>query len=693
MKLFGYEIKKAEPTTNQLTIPEHVSGSVYFDSLGGLSYSMKSRTIRSDYENAFAPVSAIVDEVIKRNVHLASPNNPDNDITASQPIWGAFMRPNSAMGWIDFLGILISGFMALPELSILLWHTDGNKAVAGCPEGGFKLNNIFGFTVLPRGSRYDDGTGEEKWRITTRKYGIQTFGADSVVTLKYSMLPDDGRTGVSPGSSSSQEAAIRDALNQYERGFFTNGAKPSIIVTIHARTDKEYEAIQRSYETNYRGAGKQGGVLYQKVIDNPVAGSTQPSIEITPVGAVNDSLAINDIVSFTSQTINANYGVSPIIFGDASTTTYQNQQIVDRKFMARVQSVLVRLFSGLERELERVTKAPLPFRFAWDSTDIELTEELKVKAQTRVSNASALKQLIDMGADSDKAIEALGLGEEWLGLGLVSPTTMPAPTDPAANKAPEANATTGRRKRVAERQVELVNRVRDQLLDIAQHRLDYATGKVAAALMPSEMDYAEALLATLQELADAGGVTTARQLAQEIKDYKVGTSYEMSTEAFALIKSRANEVIVTYSNLLDSEIAKLRTDDPEGWTKAFEASVAAGVIGARIDAVTINETKNAFQAGQLDNAVNIQNQYREQYPDANARIIKTWHATGANPCEFCEKMEGVEAGIQDTFVPDGLIHAGEHTLVLDTDYSDGTLPDAHVNCQCTFGFHVEVDRD
>ena len=49
---------------------------------------------------------------------------------------------------------------------------------------------------------------------------------------------DDGVSGVSPGSASAQEAAIRDRLNQQQRALFDNGATPSIIVTIHARSPK-----------------------------------------------------------------------------------------------------------------------------------------------------------------------------------------------------------------------------------------------------------------------------------------------------------------------------------------------------------------------------------------------------------------------------------------------------------------------
>lgn len=699
MRLFGYDLVKRQNAAP----PYNNGGSVL---LSQTPYNSRTRTIRSDYENAFAPISAIVDEVVKRNVHLVSPTDPDVDVSANTPLWYALTQPHDRMDWLAFLGLLVSGFMALPELSLLLWHIDANGVIiAGAPEGGFTLETIAGFTVLPRGTRGINGQGQEEWRIFSQKYGQQVFGRDSVITLKYSLLPDDGFTGVSPGSSSAQEAAIRDSLNQYERAFFANGATPSLIVTIYARNNAEYEAIRAAYEASNRGPGKQGGVVYQSVIDTPIAGTSNPHIEVTPVGSVNGTLAINDIVSFTSATITSNYGVSPITFGDATTTTYQNQQLVDRNFYKRCEAVMLRLFSAFERELARITHTYvplLPFKFAWTISNIELTDELKTQAETNMARVNALKALVDSGASVADAALALGLPEEWQKLTL-EPSTLGGLFGNGAtptillqsNPQVQLEASNARRDPVAARQPDALSRVREILLDIADHRVDLALGRVDnAAIRASEEAYVNEIVDILNDLADRGGVTAARQLAQEIKGFRVNTHYEMSVEAFQTIRKRAENVIDNYSHLLDSEIERMSAANPDTWTNDFTVALTTGAIAARINAIVTAETKYAFQSGQYDSAVKVQNDWRLEEP--GGYVVKTWHATGAQPCEFCATMEGVQAGIEDSFTPGGLIHthgAGAEdnvTLVLDTDYDDGTFPDAHVNCECTFGFTAEV---
>ena len=69
-----------------------------------------------------------------------------------------------------------------------------------------------------------------------------------------------------------------------------------------------------------------------------------------------------------------------------------------------------------------------------------------------------------------------------------------------------------------------------------------------------------------------------------------------------------------------------------------------------------------------------------------------------NPCPFCVSMDGTEAGVADGFVTGGIITDEDgRSLVLDGDYSDGSTPDAHANCQCVFRWQVDesnaVDSD
>ena len=106
------------------------------------------------------------------------------------------------------------------------------------------------------------------------------------------------------------------------------------------------------------------------------------------------------------------------------------------------------------------------------------------------------------------------------------------------------------------------------------------------------------------------------------------------------------------------------------------------MIASRIGSIVTAEGKYAFQTGQLDNAQQI-----SETPGVT--ITKIWRATGSNPCKFCQAMDGVEAAIYESFVPDGIITAADGgTLALDPEYDDGELPDGHVHCQCTWQWKV-----
>lgn len=679
MKIFGLEVKRAKNfigNTGDTQIADLRTGSILGDYAwgGGMLGGDKSATIRSDYENGFAPISAIIDEVIKRNIRMVDRNNSDRDVSLSQPIWYAINHPNRDMSYSSFLSVLFSGFLSMPEISLLLWHHNGERAIPGCPDGGFTDRNIAGFTVIPRWAKCCCADGSEEWRIQT-KHGQTTFCKKSVITLKYSVLPDNGRTGVSPGSAASQEAAIRDQLNQYERGFFTNGAKPSLIVTISARNREEFVAIRDSYERANRGAGKQGGVVYQSVINNPIEGMGQPSISVEPVGSVNDSLAINDIVSFTSQTINANYGVSPIIFGDSSTTTYQNQQIVDRKFMGRVESVMFRLFREFEHELSRITKTELPYIFAWDSTDIELTDELKVKAETNLANVDSLQRLVTFGATVDQAVAALGLPESWLSLTQENPTVSEViDVVNVKNEIPEHYEVKIREPKKLENIRDLLQAITEDM--VKQENAISDEDRIAALidiLNVLHMNGATSTIADLQRKVDSEGIDIALQ------------EYVVSPDNVKAIDDRARSVLNNFESYINGEISKYMESTPEWWASAVMGSLA---IANRIDMITIGESKNAYQGGQLGAAKQADNQISQ---GRKAHLVKYWDASGPNPCEFCLAINGTEAGIQDTFVPGGVITAASgDTIVLDTDYTDGTLPDAHAHCVCTWRFEIKV---
>jgi len=159
-------------------------------------YTTPEMLARSSYDNGFAPISAISDEILKRNIHLGDVNNPETDVTSRYPFWGAMVRPNDRMGFMQFIDLLVAGFLSLEELSLLVWRNVDGEAVAGCDEL-FSLDEIIGFTVLSNDTKGQDVNGNEIWQINARGSGPQKYYRKDVLTLKYSLLPDDGVSGVS----------------------------------------------------------------------------------------------------------------------------------------------------------------------------------------------------------------------------------------------------------------------------------------------------------------------------------------------------------------------------------------------------------------------------------------------------------------------------------------------------------------
>lgn len=651
-------------------------------------YTMPGLLSRSSYDNGFAPISAISDEILKRNLHLGDTNKPETDVTSLYPFWNAISRPNDRMGFIQFIDLLTAGFLSLSEFSLLVWHTTSDLPQPGRPEGGFNFDNIAGFTVISNDCKGFDAQGYEEWQIDfgSQQGGTKKFHREDVLTLKYSVLPDDGVTGVSPGSASAQEAAIRDRLNQQQRALFDNGATPSIIVTIHARSHEEYSTIQKAYEKNNRGAAKSGGVVYQSVIDNSMLqGMGEPKIVITPVGTANNQLAIKDIIEFTESTITSNYGVSPIIYGDATTTTFQNQELADRKFMDRVQAILVRLFSAFENELARLCEIPLPlpFTFVWDDVQFDLTQELEIKARTKTEQVRAFVGLVQSGATPAQAQMMLELPEEWAFVDIVEPTVTPdlAPQPPSLNLFEETctceqhNALP---QKVSEQEQSAQKKILDLFKQLCKQTFEGATTNATTKQINQQ------IVDELTQIMELGADKTGGTLMNDLDVDRTLVDFgALSPQSINRLEKRTNKIVSNYVDFVSNKISELSDDDPakKVFTKFYSEHGQS-----RAELIAQQETKSAYQNGELDSAKNVDAWLKKNKPQSY--IVKTWATTSDKPCPFCKKMNGTEAGIQDSFVPGALIEADDVTLFLDANYSDGTIPDAHANCQCVFKFKL-----
>lgn len=158
----------------------------------------------------------------------------------------------------------------------------------------------------------------------------------------------------------------------------------------------------------------------------------------------------------------------------------------------------------------------------------------------------------------------------------------------------------------------------------------------------------------------------------------------LSAESVRRLEKRAKMVLSNYKTFVADKLASLDKDDPvrQAFDKFYETHAQS-----RSSLISQQESKNAYQNGQLDSTDNIDRWLKKNQP--LSYIVKIWKTTSATPCRFCKAMDGTQAGVKDSFVPTGLIDGTDDTrLVLDDAYSDGSLPDAHANCLCKFEFKL-----
>lgn len=710
MKILGLNISRQPKSEIKNNVPTAIQGWNSSSTFGNTS--TWNRTTRSDFANNFASVNQIMGDIFSRKIY------PVDDRGDKLPLrfatgWWALQHPNDRMGFAKFISTLVAGYLVLPELNVLVWHRESDRngkayLVPGAPDGQeFAPNTIAGFTILPRGSRWNIG-GEEKFRVVLDS-GVRYFERRDVITLKYAILPDDGYTGVSPGSASHNEAQITDYLAQQQRAFFEKGATPTLQVTIHARNAPEANILKRQFQESYRGASNSGGTIFQTVISDGIQGDGSPQIEVETLSPTNQSLAVDTISTWAQGVIDANQGVSPVIYGKVDAASFDTEKTARARFYAQTDAVLSRFLSDLKFELDRIVGGDIGWDFGFEVRNIEVASEQKVIADTRVANMQAFTLAINSGATPAQAQAALALPADFAKMSSqpavvltakyapqpapvesnkfsdpvnilpISQTSLFKSADASTGSDVDVKNRTGAKTRVADRRPQHIASLTSTLTDFAKHKI---LSEKNNNLTPSDQKYINSILAQLQDLADEGGVVTARQLAQQIKGQVVTTNYDISQATLDSITARAQNVLNNFSDYIDEQ-SQPNSDGVTPTESIMLASLATGAIASRINMLAAGESHNAFQQGQLDNAQQIGSAY-------NVTVVKTWSADGSDPCEFCQAMNGVEAGVSDSFIPNGVINGSDgSTMVLDPDYSDGSTPDAHANCQCTFAFSVE----
>ena len=647
--------------------------------------------ICSDYENLFAQVRPLIDEmkcimpygVTDRGTKLNENRTPEL----------AWLRnPNDEMGWSEFADLMFATWLTEDELDIHVWKD--------------KRDKVIGYTVIPPECRIYLGYGRWEWQVLTTE-GVEVLDEEQVMRLRFSRSPRNIQKGVSPASAVRVWAQIDDLIAQYQRAYFENGAIPATITFITASTYEKYDKTRKELENKLKGAHNRNKTVYAwRQFDNDT-GQSVDQVEVKTIQGNNSTLAIREIVDIVNDRLNKSIGVSNFILGDDSSAKYDNAELSDHQFTRRrVYPALVSFWNQFQHELDRITGG-LGYGISFDLEIPELTEREKARAEIGRIRGEALVNLISAGASAEGAVQALGLPDSWLnaaqgiyikGLGneLNAPVTISysapkpieatideAPKSPKAHKADVIHGHNCTCHHTLDELPEMTKEERaiyDLLINLGESLinepdsvdLDAVILKMTEMLENDATNGAIDGAKALELLADKD---IAGELLQTITKGEVYISEALSNR----LATRADSLVKGYSEYAQAKIEEVLAGSEALSASEIKTKLSEVMPRARAELIARNETVYAIKSGRLEQDEKLAEKY-------GLKVNLVWRTSHDNKvCPVCAAMDGETVSLGDAFADtiktaDGEVVGWEHNSWND----NGRIPDAHPNCRCYF---------
>lgn len=647
-----------------------------------LSYQLRLSPLCSDYENMFAQVRPLIDEmkvVMPYGIGKNGARLPEN--RTPELMW--LRNPNDEMGWAEFADAMFATWLTEDELDIHVWKN--------------KRGNVEGYTILPPETRIYLGYGRWEWQVLTTD-GLEVLHEDEVMRLRFSRSPRDLQRGVSPASSVRVWAQLDDLVAQYQRAYFENGAVPATITFIRASSEAKYNATRHELERETRGARNKNKTVYVwRQFDND-SGDEKDQIEVKTIQGNNSTLAIREIVDIINDRLNKSIGVSNFILGDDSSAKYDNAELSDHQFTKRrVYPALVSFWNQFEHELDRVVGGSIGYAISFDLEIPELTERVKVKAEINRIRSESLVNLISAGASATGAVKALGLPENWQiaadgiwAKGVAGQLNAPISIEYKAPKQlPKAQPKTHKDKKHC-----TCHHTLDELPPMTKeerqvYNLLILLGK--SIMMEDNSTDVDATITEmtqiLQDDAQIGAKEGAKALellanediAGEIRNILKSNQVYTSPALQNRIANRTKQLVRGYSDYTKTVMTEVLGTSEGLSANEIKARLSEAMPESRAELIARNETVYAIKSGRIEQDQQLADKY-------GLKIKLVWRTSHDNKvCPVCAAMDGKETTLGRAFTDtveteDGEIVSWDHSTWND----EGRIPNAHPNCRCYF---------
>lgn len=661
------------------------------------SYQIHVSSLCSAYENLFAQVRPLINDMKAVIPYGVGRNGARLPIQKTQAL-AKLQDPNTSMGWGEFADAMFATWLTEDELNVRV-HMN-------------RRGYVEGYTILPVGSRRVRN-GYYYWNIEGLDGRIIEITEDEVMTLRFSRNPRNLDKGVSPASASFVWSQIDDLVSQYQKAFFENGAVPATITFIKAKTRDSYEKKRVELEHGLSGAKNRNKTVYvwRQLLDD---GSEGDELEVKTIQGTNATLAIKDIIEIVNDKLNKAVGVSNFILGDDSSAKYDNAELSDYQFIKRrVHPALMSFWSQFQHEMDRITGG-LGYAIQFDLELPELTERLKVKAETKKIQTETLRDAIFEGSLPSAAVKALDLPKKWLDVAqgmyaeklrqdeleqrqAVQYQIQVSQGESKAVSAQEAYVIEDKAENSTERKIEALDEeiytpvfkegeeIEKQIYDML---VDYAQQIVAENPNIDEAELIDQLTDMLMDEANKGSMQGANSVQALLKGKPVGEEigklfaddgYHLSEGFKKSLFERTGKLVSNYGGKVREDMAVvLKQAAEENWSASqIKKELSKSIPRDRAELIARNETVYAVKSGRIETDKFIEDNY-------GVKIGLVWRISDNGACDVCKAMNGTVVKCGEAF-PDHAEYEGIEQHWEHSSWNDhGECPNAHPNCRCYF---------
>lgn len=483
----------------------------------------------------------------------------------------------------------------------------------------------------------------------------------------------DGIEGKSLIRLAREAVGLGIAAEQYGSAFFSNGARPSVVLEHPGvLSDEAYEKLKNSWRAEHEGLSNAQRMAI-----------LEEGMKLQTFGVPPEDAQFLETRRYQRTEIAAIYRVPPHMIGDLERATFSNieQQSLDfvihtlQPWLVRIEQRLSTLLSEAERQryyakhlVAGLLRGDMASRYQSYSTG----------RQWGWLSANDVRELEDLNPVDDGDIYLQPLNMVPAGYLPPEPEPEPPAEEAPAEEEPEENQA---RRRIERRAA-------------AGSRL-----KLASAYAPTFTHVAQRVVN--REVND---IRNAAKRNQPGSTNFAGWFQRFLDEHTAVVNDYLGPSMRTYGALITAEVEREvgREADPDGLER-----FTAGYISSRSDvwmARLRRGVERAIDEEGVEPADSVdayltqrQNEQadrwsREEVVRMGGAVARTayglagvttlmWVAAGSETCEYCQALDGQTISITANFLPEGaaLPGAGGENLTTDSDIGH---PPLHEACQC-----------